>query len=393
MSGLAPAGEFDRRSTLWAAILVATCSSMTVGILPLVLGMFADRFSLSLAQTGVLATVGQVGFGVGSGLVVRLRRVEVWRRLLCAAAILAAVFNGLTMIADAWLLVLSLQLLSGIAGGAVYGLAVYVVGRTPRPEKAFGLMYAVELAAFSVFAAAFPFLREHGGFRWALNSLGIFYLAAALIGWALPDRDRAEPATPNRIGHGGSASWLGGMGLLALTIFQLGIIAVWAYTERIGTLAGISPQDVGNTIAIAGVAGIAGAGTAAVIDMRAGHLLPALIATAAVLAGNVLLWSPPSFASFLTGACLFSYGWLLAIPYFMGAVVASDTSGSLTSLLVPAQTVGSVAGPFIAALVVGEGSANPVIVLTSLACVAATVPLAIVVHRLPGHALIPRYKE
>jgi cyanate permease len=184
---------------------------MTVGILPLVLGMFADRFSLSLAQTGVLATVGQVGFGVGSGLVVLFRRVEVWRRLLCAAAILAAIFNGLTMLADAWLLVLSLQLLSGIAGGAVYGLAVYVVGRTPRPEKAFGLMYAVELAAFSAFAAAFPFLREHGGFPWALNSLGVFYLAAGLIGWALPDRDRAEATTPNRVAHGaprrGLAVW------------------------------------------------------------------------------------------------------------------------------------------------------------------------------------------
>jgi hypothetical protein len=183
------------------------------------------------------------------------------------------------------------------------------------------------------------------------------------------------------------------MGLLALTIFQLGIIAVWAYTERIGTLAGISPQDIGNAIAIAGVAGIAGAGTAAVIDMRAGHLLPALIATVAVLAGNALLWSPRSYASFLTGACLFSYGWLLAIPYYMGAVVASDATGSLTSLLVPAQTVGSVAGPFIAALVVGEASANPVIVLASLACLAAIVPLAIVVHRLPRNALIPRYKE
>ena len=393
MSCPAPAGEFARPSTLWAAILVATCASMSIGILPLVLGMFADRFSLSLEKIGVLATVGQVGFGIGSSFVVRLRRVDDWRILLCGAAILAAIFNGLTMFTDAWLLVLSLQLLSGTAGGAVYGLAVYVVGRTPRPEKAFGLMYVLELAAFSAIAAAFPFLRERGGFPWALNSLGAFFLAAGLIGWALPDRDRAEGIAPNRVMHADSTSRLGGMGLLALTIFQLGIIAVWAYTERIGTLSGISPKDIGNAIAIAGVAGIAGAGTAAAIDMRAGHLLPTLIATAAILAGNVLLWSPPSFASFLAGACLFSYGWLLAIPYYMGAVVASDATGSLTGLLVPAQTVGSVGGPFIAALVVGDASANPAIVVSTVACLAATVPLAMVVRRLPRSTLIPCNRE
>jgi predicted MFS family arabinose efflux permease len=359
---------------------------MTVGILPLVLGMFSDQFSLSLEQTGVLATVGQVGFGLGSISVLRLRRINAWRKTLFAAAGLAAFFNALTMFADAWALVLTLQLLSGIAGGAVYGLAVYIVGRTPRPEKAFGLMYVVELAAFSGFAAFFPLLRGFGGFPWALNSLGAFLLAAGAIGWALPEHDRPGGSPVNRVSHARAASMHGGMGLLALTVFQLGILAVWAYTERIGTLSGISPQDIGNAIAIAGLAGIAGAGTAAILDLRAGHLLPAVIATGAIVTGNSFLWSPHSYSAFLLGSCLFSYGWLLAIPYYMGAVVASDATGALTSLLVPAQTVGSVGGPLIAALVVAGASANPAIVVSTLGCLAATVPLAMAVRPLTRSA-------
>ena len=170
--------------------------------------------------------------------------------------------------------------------------------------------------------------------------------------------------------------------MIALTLFEVGIFAVWAYTDRIGTLSRISPVGIGTAIAIGGLLGVAGAGTAAAIGMRLGRLTPAILATIAILAGNLFFWSPSSLALFTAGSCLFNLGWMLGVPYYMGAVVASDRTGMLTSLLLPAQTIGAIIGPFIAALVVGEASTKPIIVVSAFACLAAIAALAIVVRRL-----------
>ncbi len=364
------------------AIAVATCASMSIGIFPLVLGMFADRLLLSLEQTGILATAIQGGFGIGGILVLRLRHTPHWRGLLSAAALLAAILNGATMFPGALRAVMWLQILTGVAAGFAYGLAIYVVGRTPRPERGFGLMYMIGLGAYSAFAALFPLLKQHWGFAWALNSLGVLFLIAGSLSWWLPDQDRsseqAESAAPARwppILHSAT-------GLIALALFEVGIFAVWAYTDRIGTLSRISPVGIGTAIAIGGLFGVAGAGAAAAIGTRLGRLIPAILATTAILAGNLLFWSPPSLALFTAGSCLFNLGWMLGIPYYMGAVVASDRTGTLTSLLLPAQTFGAIIGPFVAALVVGETSTKPIILVSALACLVAIAVLAIVVRRL-----------
>ena len=120
--------------------------------------------------------------------------------------------------------------------------------------------------------------------------------------------------------------------MIALALFEVGIFAVWAYTDRIGTLSRISPVGIGTAIAIGGLFGVAGAGTAAAIGMRLGRLTPAILATAAILAGNLFFWSPSSLALFTAGSCLFNLGWMLGIPYYMGAVVAVGPDGHADKL-------------------------------------------------------------
>jgi len=92
-------GEFARKSTLWLAIFVATLASMLVGILPLALGMFADRLSLPLEQTGLLASAVQIGSGIGGLAVLKLRRLPHWRTLALWCGVLAAALNALTALA------------------------------------------------------------------------------------------------------------------------------------------------------------------------------------------------------------------------------------------------------------------------------------------------------
>lgn len=372
---------FERRSTLWLAVTVATLASMLVGILPLGIGMFADHFSLSLGETGVLASAVQAGAGIGGLAVLLLRRFPHWRALMFGCALLGMLLNALTVFAHSAAVLMSLQLLASIAAGCVYGLSIYIVGSTPSPDRAFGVMYSVGLAGYSLFALLFPLLLRGGGFVPALNSFGAFLLLAGFIAWFLPDhdvpdRDRQKPAVA------GIAEVLeSGLGLVGLILFELGIFAVWAYTERIGKIVGIAPEGIGGAVAVGGLAGVAGALTAAALNVRLGRVTTATIAVAAVLLGNALLWRPSSFVAFVVGCCLFSYGWLLALPYFMGAIVALDRTGALRSLILPAQTAGAILGPATAALTVDTSSTRGAVAVSSVACLMAIVPLASVTMR------------
>ena len=369
--------EFERKATLWLAIAVATLASMLIGILPLGIGMFADRLSLSLGQTGVLASAVQIGLGIGGLAVMKLRRVPHWRLLTFLCAMLAAVLNALTALAHSALALITVQLAAAVAGGYVYGMAIYITGRVPQPDRAFGLMYSVGLAGYSVFAALFPFLQRTGGFPLALNAFGAFMLIAGVLAWFLPNRDRPT-REPQRHARTGVREILApGLALCGLILFELGVFAVWAYTERIGKTAGFSPGAIGAAVAIAGIAGVGGALTAASLNLRLGRLASVTLAVATILAGDLLLWSPSSFLAFALGCCLFSYGWLLALPYFMGAIVALDEAGTLTSLILPAQTAGAVLGPAVAALAVEESSTHGAVAVSIVACLFALAPLAI----------------
>lgn len=352
---------------------------MLVGILPLGTGMFADRFSLSLEQTGLLASVVQVGMGIGGLAILKLRSDSHWRSWAFACATLAALLNALTVLAHSALSLMALQLAASLAGGCVYGLAIYITGRVPRPDRAFGLMYAVGLAAYSVFAVSFPPLVRSGGFTLGLNSFGACLFAAGLLAWFLPGRDRddREPQERPREGQTRSA-FAPGVAIVGLILFELGVFAVWAYTERIGKVAGFSAEAIGAAVALGGLAGVAGALTAAALDVRVGRLQCAIVAVATVLAGDFLLWNPSGFPAFAVGCCLFSYGWLLGLPYFMGTLVALDRSGALTSLILPAQTAGAVLGPAVAALAVRQSaSTQGAVTVSAIACLLALAPLAI----------------
>jgi len=373
--------EFERPSTLWLAVTVATLASMLVGILPLGIGMFADRFSLSLEQTGVLASAIQAGSGIGGLAVIRLRRLPHWHSLMFICAVLATALNALTVVATSAPALMCMQFAACIAGGVVYGLAIYIIGSTPSPDRAFGVMYSVGLAGYSLFALLFPFLLRGGGFVTALNSFGAFLVLGGSIAWFLPSRDDLARNRSGAALAGLPDVLESSLALAGLILFELGVFAVWAYTERIGRIAGISPEGIGGAVAIGGVAGVAGAATAAAFDVRLGRLRSATIASAAVLVGNALLWSPPSFLAFIAGCCLFSYGWLLGLPYFMGAVVVQDRTGALKSLILPAQTAGAILGPAAASLAVGESSTHGAVTVSSLACLMAIAPLAMVTIR------------
>jgi len=369
--------EFERKSTLWLAVTVATLTSMLIGILPLGIGMFADRLSLSLEQTGVLASAIQIGSGVGGLAVLKLRRMPHWRSVAFVCATLAALLNALTVFAHSAFSLMSVQLTASVAGGCIYGLAIYITGRVPHPDRAFGLMYSVGLAGYSLFAVSFPVLQRIGGFVLALNSFGAFLLIAGFIAWFLPDRDRGDPEPQWRAQGTMRKIVAPGLAVIGVVLFELGVLAVWAYTERIGRLAGFSPEAIGGAVAIGGLAGVAGALTAAALNVRLGRLPSAIIAVATILIGDGLLWSPASFLSYAVGCCFFSYGWLLGLPYFMGAIVALDQTGALTSLILPAQTAGAVLGPAVAALAVGESSTHGAVAVSSLACIVALAPLTI----------------
>ena len=195
---------FAQRRTLSVAIAVATCASMSIGIFPLVLGMFADRL-VTIARTdrstryrhsgrfwnrwhlgaafATRAALARIAVGGGLACSDPQRRDDV-RRVAAGGDVPASPVRccGRFRI---W----SCHLCRGknAAPGASVWPHVY-----HRSRRLFGLRCSISA------------LETTWGFAWALNSLGILFLISGSLSWWLPDHDRlserAENAAPTPAG-------------------------------------------------------------------------------------------------------------------------------------------------------------------------------------------------
>jgi predicted MFS family arabinose efflux permease len=147
------------------------------------------------------------------------------------------------------------------------------------------------------------------------------------------------------------------MALFACFIFNLGIMAVWAYLERMGHGAGLEASFIGNTLAVSLAGALFGAVVAAIIADRFGRVKPLIITIVIQLIALLLLGGELSGTAFFIGVMLFAFAWNFPVPYQLAITVSMDVSGRLVVLFLSAVKLGYAAAPVIAAqlILMGQG--------------------------------------
>lgn len=342
------------RAARAACIFVAAIAILVVGIQPVFIGLMAERLGLSLPQQGTLIAVEMCGSVIGT-LLVPLFAARLGNRLACQSMAAALVLsNAAACLADALGPLLALRLLAGMASGALYAQAVFALGWMPGPDRSFGLLLLTQTLVFALMAAVVPQLAERLGGGVALGVITGWF---ALAWWAcgvLPRQLEVGEAVLSGPAACGSAA-VGIAALLGMLCLQFSIYAVWGFVDGLAGEQGLDAAQVGWAVSLGLLGGLPGAGLPSLLGRRVGRLPMILVGSLCVALSVVLLARGVAHAAGLAGVVfLMNFGWVLALTYYMAAVVTHDPDGRLARLISVVQVSSAASAPTLLSLAMGS---------------------------------------
>jgi predicted MFS family arabinose efflux permease len=359
---------------------VGVVALLIAGLQPVILGALEREGRLSTAQIGLTATVELMAIGVACGLAAALLKptnIRLKMMLVCllhAAAMLATTFASGTAVIVA-------RGAAGACAGVMLWLAIGVIARSSRPERAAGVFVTVQTLAQLVLAAALPALvMGRWGVNGALVCLATISLLAALAALAGPNSFAALPKSE----EGGRLDARALTGLAAVFLYMAFIVALWVYLEPLAAQAGLSSREAGMAIALALGLQVLGGAAATVVGDRAppsAMLLGIGAINAVILA---VLWSGPGRGLFVACVAVFGFLWLFALPFQTLLLIRIDPTRRAAMQLGAAQLLGSSAGPLAASLVVGEGPVKRALAVSGLCLALALALISLLASRRPA---------
>lgn len=370
-------------------ITLGVIGSIVFLLLPMLIGAFSDNLSLSAAQVGLLGSADMTGMFIAAVVATGWIRSYNWRVIAALACGLLIVCHILSGFVQSFIPLFLIRVIAGFAGGSLMSIALTSLGDTRQPDRFFALFIAGQLTLGGLGLWLFPGFLAQFGLGGVFSALAVVVLGASLFIPFIPQQGRKiETAviSPTKERAKNHAVLPGLMALLACFIFNLGIMAVWAYLERMGNAAGLEASFIGSTLAVSLAGALVGALLAAAIGDRFGRVIPLIITVLVQVIALLLLSGSLSPDTFLAGVMLFAFAWNFPVPYQLAITVSMDVSGRLVVLFLSAVKLGYAAAPVIAAqlIVMGQGF-TPVVVLAGVGFVtSAVIFIALTQLKTPG---------
>ena len=358
----------------FAAVGLTVVSAAGFLIMPVMVGAAVADLGLDDAEVGWLSS----GIMGGSAVAAVLASLSVqrgsWRQLCFTALSVQVVGQLVSTQLEFGPLLWAFMLVASMGAGATYSFALAVIGEGDGSGRLFGFSVAAQVAFQMLGMLLLPWFAVDGGFAWVLvllASLGVLGFGLTLM---LPER--RWPVQKERIRA--PIRWQAWLALGGCFFFFANIGAFWAYVERIGAAAGMSPEVLGNVLAVSVAAGLAGALMASWQGRRLGHLFPLALAAIITVASLLVVHDSASVPWFLVGFAAYNFAWNYSLAYQYDVVAHADVDGRLVALSPAFHGIGAAVSPIVVALLITSGGLIVVNVLAGVAVLlslAAFVPL------------------
>lgn len=323
----------QRESFLW---LLATTllGAAAVGVflyMPIVAGALTGEYKFTPQRVGEFSSLQLVAISAGCFLNVYLSR-------RCSVRVIGAVTLAVLLLMDLasphirdYSLFLVSRVLAGFAGGVAVSLTTGLLARSSRAELGFGFFLTLQITLKIVGLWYLPKVVQALGLQGLFGYMaGIDALALLGVLTMLPGRLLYEKATVGILprARNGARDWLlCGVLLVGIFAFFNAVGGFWTYVALIGSQAGLSAQTVGSALSLATFGGLAGAIVPVLLQNKAGHVVPAVFASAMLLFSLYLLMVSGAFATYALAAGGFCFGWYMLSPYQLAVLAALDRDG------------------------------------------------------------------
>lgn len=345
--------------------------------MPVIASALAREFAFTDRQIGQFSFVQLSFVSLGSVLSLFLVRRFSARAIALAAVLTLLVADFLTPSVTAYPLFLALRAIAGMAGGVAVAVATGALGKTGKADKNFGWFLLTQIVFQMTANALLPKLVESHGLGGVFYTFALLECAAVvLLFTAIPAAFLVGNAAAQRANT--PAAWARcALVLMSILTFFMAIGALWTFVGRIGEMRGLSPQDVGEALSIAGLGGLAGAFLPAVIGTRIGRAAPVVLALAGLLGGIALLRGAETTVIYILAAASFSFGWFLLYPYQLGTLAFIDKDGRPMMVSAALTGIGLGIGPALVARFIDRGLGVSYVIATACVVLAGALVLGV----------------
>lgn len=365
-------------TAVWAAIYLGVAAATLPAVLPVMVGVFAERFGYGVAGAGMIASFNMGGILVGSLLCPLITARFSWTVTVRAALAVMIAGNLLTMLDGHYGYVAATRIVSGLGEGVVGGICYAAMGRAARPERAVSIYFAGQSVVGMIGMGSFGWVALTYGWHWLFLLLSLIALPGF---WLAPAIGRGQQR-PEKTSHGErrGGDRLSVYALAFILVYFTGMASLWPFLERIGADAGFDPATVALALSGSAFGGLAGSLVAGAVAGRLSRTAGLLIGTAILACGIAGLALPIGAWGFAASIWLFAFAWPFQYAFQFGLLASVDRHGRVATLT-PAITGGGLTlGPALGGFLLADlGVAG--LGLFCLACVAIAVGGAIGVGR------------
>lgn len=338
----------------WIIVILLLVHGITITysvVVPFVVGAAlrapADGgLGLPPSLAGMLVTTELLAVAVGTGLsaTVLLRVNEKVFALIGAAFMILGNVATFFLAEEGTEILFALRVLTGLAAGMTNAIAYAATSRQEQPDRLFAMMTVLgpPFAAIALILA--PIMTTEMGHHglWVLFACSTLVLAPSIL--LLPKRPEAMPEHADEDGKAINIWAVAPLSILAVAmasaILNVGDGALYSFMEEFGGEIGVTPDQVGVVLGVAGIIGLFGGVVVAVLGTRIGRALPLAVALLIKAVFGILLITSDDYASFFIYQQVLSITFYMTLPYFGGLCAAIDPHGRAASVVGSATVVG-----------------------------------------------------
>ena len=358
---------------------LATAGLFYVNIMPALVAGLIDGLGFSNRQAGFVGSANVYGAACGALIAVFFVRRLPWRPMQLALLVLLLGLDLVSTLVKAAEPLIALRFLHGVVGGTSVGIGLAVMARTAIPDRAFGMLLAVQYGAGGLGIMFLPALAKSHGPEVLFLALAAFTLVTlAMLPFLAEYPPRSASVIPR---HAAGRSWRGPLvrTLVAVFLFQAANMGLSAFIIPLGRHYGLEDAFISGTIGVANWIGALGAIAVIWMAGRFGRTAPVAWVLALSAAGVVAFLASGAAPVFIAANVVTAIAWSFLIPYFFGMCADFDPAGSTATLAGFFSKMGLATGPAAAALLLGNDN-YPLLIGVSagalLLCGAAVLPPA-----------------
>jgi predicted MFS family arabinose efflux permease len=343
---------------------------MPLLVLPAMIGTLIDETSLTEAQAGWSASLNFLGGAIIAGLMaLRMHHLDL-SKVAAVGFLVAAIGDGLSGFSTSNAsLFLFVRFCTGVGAGAAYTAVLAAFARLPEVDRGYAVFVTLQFTISGLGLFLLPVFSQYLGASGMFLSIAALDVVGLLLCSKLPGKAvRSQTEQGGRTELHVLLAWATILGALGFMIFEAALVAQYTYIERLGVSLALSDKQVGSALLIASLAAIPGALSIVLLGGRVGRMSGLCFGVAVAIVGLLIMISPgtisaQNFLPYVLGAAMITFAWAFCLPYIQGLMAALDPHGSAAALGSASSTIGGAIGPGLAALVVGSGAYQHVMML------------------------------